>query len=53
MPDYKKLYFILLRDVSDISKRLIEVQQKMEEIYLQEPDDATILTLHNPEKDND
>ena len=34
MPDYKKLYFSLFNDVSDVIKELQKVQQDSEERYL-------------------
>ena len=54
MPDYKKLYFSLFNDVSDVIKALQKVQQETEERYLsscEEDDDETQnrapFTLHN------
>ena len=54
MPDYKKLYFSLFNNVSDVIKELQKIQQETEERYLsscEEDDDETQkrvpFTLHN------
>lgn len=53
MPDYKKLYFSLFNDVSDVIKELEKIQQESEERYISscEEDDETQnrapFTLHN------
>ena len=54
MPDYKKLYFSLFNDVSDVIKYLQRVQQESEDRYIsscEEEGDETQkrvpFTLHN------
>ena len=39
MPDYKEMYFIMVRAAEQAQNILIEVQQKCEEMYLDAQDD--------------
>lgn len=39
MPDYKELYFSLMRETEKAIRTLIEAQQKCEELYLQQSEE--------------
>lgn len=36
MPDYKKMYFELFNEISDVIESLQKIQKKAEEIYVQD-----------------
>ncbi len=54
MTDYKKLYFLLFNEISAITERLQQVQQKAEELYMgsrdadEKPSKEESATLSNP-----
>lgn len=54
MTDYKKLYFLLFNEISSITDRLLQVQQKAEELYMhskdtdERPQDEETAMQHDP-----
>lgn len=54
MPDYKALYFHLMRGISDAIELLMEAQRQAEEMYLSsEQAEIKYLEARKPEKESD
>lgn len=49
MPNYEKLYFQMFNAVTDVIAKLVEIQQKAEEEYLNSCDknDFTLISTNN------
>ncbi len=39
MPDYEKMYFELFNGVTDVIEELKKLQQKVEKLYVESPDE--------------
>lgn len=45
MPDYKEMYFQLFNKITDIIESLKEIQQDMEEKYIEQVDESELKTV--------
>jgi len=53
MPDYKEMYFRLMRATEDAIRTLINAQQECEEMFLSEPGEKSIFLPSFEESEND
>ncbi len=50
MADYKTMYYLLFKEVTEVIEKLQKVQQKTEELYLA-AEDVPIVVFKDPDKD--
>lgn len=53
MPDYRKMYFSLFNEITDVIVQLQAIQVKMEELYIGSTDTALCLEQEAINTDND
>ncbi len=51
MPNYKEMYFDMVRETEKAINILIQVQRKCEELYINDDDRANIIHLQEKEKE--